>query len=146
MARSTSQHQVSAPASGFGRLLVVFYAVFTLSAGARALYQVIRKFDDAPLSISLSALSALIYLVATLALSRKGQDAWKISLLAVGIEMAGVLLVGIFSYLQPQYFALASVWSHFGAGYGYIPLVLPMIGLWWLKKTRPGKAAQSELS
>lgn len=146
MVRPTAQHQVSTPASGFGRLLVVFYGVFTLSAGARALYQVIRKFDEAPLSISLSALSALIYLVATLALARKGKNAWKVSLLAVGTEMAGVLLVGLFSYLQPQYFALASVWSHFGSGYGYIPLVLPMVGLWWLTRTRPATASPDGLS
>ncbi|WP_326504268.1 hypothetical protein [Rothia nasimurium] len=125
--------------SGFGRLLVVIYGVFTLSAGARALYQVIRKFDEAPLSISLSALSALIYLVATIALAKKGEGAWKISLAAVSIEMAGVLIIGIFSYLQPQHFELASVWSHFGSGYGYIPLILPMVGLWWLNKTRPAR-------
>lgn len=123
--------------SGFGRLLVVVYAVFTLSAGARSLYQVIRKFDEAPLSITLSAISALIYLVATIALAKKGEKAWKVSLGAVGIEMAGVILVGIFSYIQPQHFELASVWSHFGSGYGYIPLVLPMVGLWWLFNTRP---------
>ncbi|MDO4898258.1 MAG: hypothetical protein Q3965_03020 [Rothia sp. (in: high G+C Gram-positive bacteria)] len=127
--------------SGFGRLLVVIYAVFTLSAGARSLYQVIRKFDEAPLSISLSALAAIIYLVATIALAKKGEDAWKLSLVAVGTEMAGVLLVGIFSYWQPQHFELASVWSHFGSGYGYIPLILPMIGLWWLAKTRPTRPA-----
>ena len=125
--------------SGFGRLLVVVYAVFTLSAGARSLYQVIRKFDEAPLSITLSAISALIYLVATIALAKKGKGAWKVSLVAVGIEMAGVILVGIFSYIQPQHFDLASVWSHFGSGYGYIPLVLPMVGLWWLFKTKPGR-------
>lgn len=125
--------------SGFGRLLVVIYAVFTLSAGARSLYQVIRKFDEAPLSITLSAISALIYLVATIALAKKGEGAWKVSLVAVGIEMAGVTLVGIFSYIQPQHFELASVWSHFGSGYGYIPLALPMVGLWWLFKTKPGR-------
>lgn len=125
--------------SGFGRLLVVVYAVFTLSAGARSLYQVIRKFDEAPLSITLSAISALIYLVATIALAKKGEGAWKVSLGAVGIEMVGVILVGIFSYIQPQHFELASVWSHFGSGYGYIPLVLPMVGLWWLFNTRPGR-------
>lgn len=125
--------------SGFGRLLVVVYAVFTLSAGARSLYQVIRKFDEAPLSITLSAISALIYLVATIALAKKGEGAWKVSLGAVGIEMVGVILVGIFSYIQPQHFELASVWSHFGSGYGYIPLVLSMVGLWWLFNTRPGR-------
>ncbi|MDY6051326.1 MAG: hypothetical protein SPI83_02805, partial [Rothia sp. (in: high G+C Gram-positive bacteria)] len=97
--------------SGFGRLLVLVYGIFTLSAGARALYQVIRKFDEAPLSISLSALSALIYLVATIALAKKGERAWVVSLVAVSFEMVGVLLIGIFSYLQPQHFEVASVWS-----------------------------------
>lgn len=129
---------LSSKNSGFGRLLVVVYAVFTLSAGARSAYQLVRKFDEAPLSISLSALSALIYLLATVALAKKGEGAWKVSLLAVSVEMAGVLLVGVFSYLQPQHFELASVWSHFGAGYGYVPLLLPMVGLAWLYKTRPG--------
>lgn len=134
---STSSTPTLRKDSGFGRILVVIYAVFTLSAGARSLYQVIRKFEEAPLSIGLSALSALIYLVATIALAKKGEGAWKVSLAAVGIEMLGVILVGIFSYIQPQHFELASVWSHFGSGYGYIPLVLPMVGLWWLWKTRP---------
>lgn len=134
---STSSTSTLRKDSGFGRILVVIYAVFTLSAGARSLYQVIRKFEEAPLSIGLSALSALIYLVATIALAKKGEGAWKVSLAAVGIEMLGVILVGIFSYIQPQHFELASVWSHFGSGYGYIPLVLPMVGLWWLWKTRP---------
>lgn len=146
MERSTSQQSTPSPATGFGRLLVFFYGIFTLSAGVRAYYQITHRFAEAPLSISLSALSALIYLVATIAMSRKGQNAWKISQVAVGIEMAGVLLIGIFSYLQPQHFALASVWSHFGSGYYCVPLVLPMVGLWWLNKTRPGKTARDELS
>lgn len=121
--------------SGFGRLLVVIYAVFSLSATARALYQVARKFDEAPLSITLSAVSAVIYIVATIALAKKGASAWKLSLAAVSIEMAGVVLIGIFSYIRPELFPLASVWSHFGSGYGYVPLILPMIGLWWLSRT-----------
>ena len=24
------------------------------------------------------------------------------------------------------------MWSSFGAGYGYVPLVLPVAGLWWV--------------
>lgn len=123
--------------SGFGRLLIVIYWVFSLSAGARALYQVIRKFDEAPLSITLSAVSAVIYIVATVFLAKKDAVSWNIALVALSIELLGVLGVGIFSYLRPELFELASVWSHFGSGYGYIPLVLPMIGLWWLWRTRP---------
>ena len=30
-----------------------------------------------------------------------------------------------------------TVWSDFGSGYGFVPLVLPMFGMWWLWRTRP---------
>ena len=47
------------------------------------------------------------------------------ALLAVGTELAGVLVVGATSLLVPEEFPDATVWSEFGAGYGYVPLVLP---------------------
>lgn len=125
--------------TGFGRLLIVIYWVFSLSAGARALYQLIRKFDEAPLSISLSAVSALIYVVATIFLAKRDAVSWNIALVALIVELLGVLGVGVFSYVRPDLFEIASVWSHFGSGYGYVPLVLPMVGLWWLWRTRPQK-------
>jgi len=28
------------------------------------------------------------------------------------------------------------VWTGFGSGYGFEPLVLPFVGLWWLRHTR----------
>ncbi len=121
---------------GFGRILILIYWVFSLSAGARAAYQLIRKFDQAPLSISLSVLSALIYIVATIFLAKRDALSWKIARLALLVELVGVVSVGFFSYLRPDLFALASVWSHFGQGYGFIPLLLPCIGLWWLHRTR----------
>jgi len=30
----------------------------------------------------------------------------------------------------------ATVWTGFGSGYGFVPLVLPFVGLWWLHHTR----------
>ena len=30
----------------------------------------------------------------------------------------------------------ATVWSQYGLGYGFVPLVLPVVGLWWLRRTR----------
>ena len=52
--------------------------------------------------------------------------------MAVGTELVGVLVVGVTSLLVPEEFPDATVWSEFGAGYGYVPLVLPLVGLWWL--------------
>jgi len=125
--------------SGFGRLLIVVYAVFSLSAGVRSLYQLVTEFSVAPLAIILSTISAAIYVLATIALAKSGPGWHSVATVAVVVELAGVLGVGLLSVLEPQLFPKASVWSHFGAGYGYVPLVLPIVGLVWLWLTRPSR-------
>jgi hypothetical protein len=50
--------------------------------------------------------------------------------------MAGVLVVGALSVVRPEWFPDATVWSQFGQGYGYLPLLLPFVGLAWLVRTR----------
>lgn len=126
-----------AKSSGFGRFIIVIYGVFSLSAGVRSVYQLGTEFAAAPFAIILSTISAVIYVIATVALSRTGPGWHRIAWIAVWIEMIGVLAVGLLSVMAPELFPKASVWSHFGAGYGYVPLVLPMIGLSWLWRTRP---------
>lgn len=121
-------------ALGIGRVLIAVYAVFAVSASARALYQLLRKFDEAPLAYSLSALAAVIYILATIALAKPSLK--KLAVLTIAIELVGVIAIGLLSYLQPDLFAHPSVWSKFGQGYGYIPLVLPVLGLIWLGKKK----------
>ena len=131
-----SQKPSGAPRSlGAGRLLIVFYAVFAVSATARASFQIITKFEQAPLAYSLSLVSALVYILATVSLATKNSS-WKpIALASVIFELVGVLAVGSLSFIAPELFAHPSVWSGFGSGYGYIPLILPILGLLWLRKT-----------
>lgn len=119
---------------GIGSLLIAVYAVFAISATARASYQLLTKFDAAPLAYSLSALSAVIYVVATLALARKGSKAARVAKWAVTFELVGVLVVGTLSFLVPTAFAHPSVWSWFGLNYGCLPLILPIFGLLWLRR------------
>ena len=120
---------------GFGRLLILVYAVFAISSTARASFQVITKFEEAPVSYSLSLLSAVVYLLATVSLAKSG-PAWKtIALASVIFELIGVLTIGAISLLVPELFVEASIWSGFGSGYGYLPLVLPVLGLLWIRKT-----------
>ncbi len=119
---------------GIGRLLIAVYAVFALSATARASYQLLFEFNQAPVAYSLSALAAVIYILATIALSRSGQLWRRIAWGSVVFELLGVITVGILSLLLPQYFAHPSVWSEFGAGYAYIPAILPILGIIWLAR------------
>lgn len=133
---SSSNTKLSCVANqlGVGRLLIAVYGVFALSASARALYQLLTEFSQAPIAYTLSAISALVYVFATLALAKQS---WrKFAPAAVWFELVGVVLVGALSFLIPQWFSHPSVWSGFGSGYGYVPLILPILGLLWLRRNR----------
>jgi hypothetical protein len=119
---------------GVGRLLIAIYAIFAISATARASYQLIREFDQAPLAYSLSAISAVVYLLATYSLSRQHAKRQRIALYTIWFELVGVIAVGALSLALPALFAHPSVWSNFGAGYAFVPLLLPVLGLLWLRK------------
>lgn len=122
----------SAMHSGPGRGLTAVYGIFALSATARAGYQLISHFDRAPLAYGLSAFSAVVYIVATVCLAIANRTAHRIAFASVLIELVGVIAVGIFSLVRPDLFPEATVWSEFGIGYAFVPLVLPVLGLLWL--------------
>ena len=117
---------------GIGRVIVVVYSVLAIAATGRSVVQIVRDFDAAPLAYSLSAVAAAVYILATVALVRPGLRWRKVAIAAIGFELVGVLTVGILSLTAPSLFAHPSVWSWFGLGYVFIPLVLPMGGLWWV--------------
>lgn len=123
--------------SGPGRVIVALYAVMALAATGRSSVQIADYFSRAPLAYLLSAAAAVVYIIATVALVRGGPRAVRIALVSASVELVGVLLVGTLSYVLPSLFPDRTVWSHFGQGYGYVPLVLPVLGLWWLRRFLP---------
>ena len=125
---------------GPGRVILALYLVFVIGTVSRSAAQISTRFEDAPLAYTLSAVAAAVYVVALVSLSLSGRRAWWVSLAALSVELAGVLVVGAWSYLAPEMFPDATVWSHFGQGYLFIPLVLPVAGLWWLLSARGARA------
>jgi cytochrome bd-type quinol oxidase subunit 2 len=122
-----------ATAGGPGRVLVAVYGVFALAAGSRAAVQLSTRFTEAPVAYLLSALAAVVYVIATVALARGGR---RTALVAITIELVGVLVVGTLSLLDRAAFPDETVWSAYGRGYLFIPLVLPVAGLLWLRRQR----------
>lgn len=120
---------------GFGRVLVVIYAIFAIAATARSAIQLATRFSEAPVAYLLSAVAALIYIVATIALARGNRTSTRVATIAITIELVGVLVIGTISLVRPEWFPRATVWSDFGRGYLFIPLVLPLVGLWWVRRT-----------
>lgn len=128
------------PTTGAGRVLVAVYGVFALAAGARAAVQLSTRFDEAPVAYLLSALAAAVYIVATVGLARGGRGGRRTALVAISVELVGVLVVGTLSLADPAAFPDETVWSAYGRGYLFVPLVLPVLGLLLLRRrASPGE-------
>ena len=119
--------------TGPGRLLVAIYALFALAATARAGVQIATKFGNAPVAYVLSALAGVVYILATVTLAIGSPAARRIAVWSCSVELVGVLAVGTWSLTDPASFPDATVWSGYGSGYGFVPLVLPVFGLLWLR-------------
>lgn len=136
--------------SGVGRVLVVVYGILALAATGRTAVQIIERFDEAPVAFTLSGLSALVYILATIALVAPGRVWYRVAWCAIGFELVGVLLIGTITLLAPDLLGpgtgdpfgrTSTVWTLYGAGYLFVPLALPVLGMWWLAKHRPTEPA-----
>ncbi|MFJ4847858.1 MULTISPECIES: hypothetical protein [unclassified Streptomyces] len=119
---------------GPGRLLLSLYGVFTVAALSRAIVQIALQFDEAPLAYLLSLLAGIVYAVITVALWRGGESARKVALVSCTLELIGVLTVGTLTLVDSSAFPDQTVWSDYGMGYLFLPLVIPVSGLLWLRR------------
>lgn len=139
-------------AVGVGRVLIVVYAILALAATGRSVFQIVDRFGEAPLAFSLSGISAVVYIVATVALALPGRFWYRLAWVTIGFELFGVLTVGTLSVAAPSLLGLHSldpfgrqstVWSAYGMGYLLVPLILPILGMLWLYRLRPASSRTS---
>jgi drug/metabolite transporter (DMT)-like permease len=122
--------------TGPHKLLLTVYAIFILAAGARSVVQIARDFDAAPAAYSLSVFAAVTYALGWVAIRRAASGRLGFAAVMLWVELSGVLVVGTLSLVRPGWFPEASVWSGYGIGYGFVPAVLPILGLLWLQRQR----------
>jgi hypothetical protein len=120
---------------GPGRLLLSLYGVFTVAALSRSIVQIIMQFSEAPLAYVLSLVAGIVYAVITVALWRGGEAARKVALVSCSAELLGVLLVGTLTIVDTSAFPDQTVWSDYGMGYLFLPVVVPISGLLWLRRS-----------
>ncbi|WP_246094782.1 hypothetical protein [Streptomyces roseicoloratus] len=121
---------------GPGLLVVWLYGVMSVGAVSRSIFQIATEFDRAPLAYALSAVAAVVYAFITYTLVRGGETARKAALVCCAAELVGVLTVGTWTLVEPSAFPDATVWSDYGYGYVFIPVLLPLTGIWWLRRSR----------
>ncbi|GAB2461450.1 hypothetical protein HD599_001055 [Conyzicola lurida] len=132
--------------TGLGRVLIAVYGLLALAATGRSVFQILDDFDQAPVAYALSALAAVVYIVATVALIVPGDTWYRVAWITIGFEFVGVIVVGLLSIFDPVLFPAKTVWSMFGRGYGFVPLVLPVLGMVWLYLRRPRAATSTPAS
>jgi len=124
--------------SGIGMVLVAVYGILALAATGRSTVQMLTDFSEAPLAYALSGLAAVVYIVATVALVAPGRFWYRVAWVTISFELLFVLAVGTLSIVDAQLFPRDTVWSYYGLGYLLVPLVLPVLGMLWLSRHRPG--------
>lgn len=127
--------QERAPLGNAGPLALIgaAYTILALAAAGRAGVQLAEDPGRAPFAYGLTAVAAVIYLAGAILLRRSTAAARAAARVVCQVELAGVLIVGTLSLFQRDWFPEASVWSLYGAGYAFVPLVLPPAALWFLR-------------
>jgi hypothetical protein len=143
--------KISNRARGFGRVLVIIYAILAIGATSRAIYQMATVYSEARIPITLSAVSGVVYILATLALILPGRGWYRVAWLTISFELLGVIVIGTLSLIDPIFAGSANVadgtvWSYYGRGYVFIPVVLPILGLIWLSRRPPAGDERSAAS
>jgi hypothetical protein len=128
--------------SGPHKVLLAFYALFTLAAGARAAVQLATDAGAAPVAYTLSAVAAVTYALGWYAIRQASVGRTGFASVMLWVELGGVLTVGTMSLVEPDWFPDASVWSDYGIGYGFVPAVLPIAGLLWLRRRKREQGAK----
>ena len=124
---------------GPGRALAATYTLFALAAGSRAAVELIVQPGRAPVAYGLSVLSAACYLIGALAFRQQTTLARRIALVACAFELLAVLIIGSLTLQHPARWGDETVWSAYGYGYGFIPVLLPVMGLIYLRRVAPRK-------
>jgi hypothetical protein len=124
-------------ARGASDVLGFFYALWSFSALGRSSYEYLFKRPTTYIPAHLSTFVGLLYILIIVGLRRRSPRWWRLTLALLIVELAGVLIVGTIDVVWRP-FPYATVWSNYGVGYFFMPLLLPFAGLWWMlrKATR----------
>lgn len=120
---------------GLGAVVKAAYLIFAVAAGGRSVVQWWADPNHDRLAHALSLVAFCFYLAGYL-LARSGPPAVRARrvLFAVAcLELTGVITVGSLDFLTPGLVG-STIWSHFGAGYGLAPLLIPVAMIVWVRR------------
>jgi hypothetical protein len=130
---------------GASDTLAFFYGLWAFSALGRSSYEYLFK-NPRPANLvpaHLSTFVGVLYIFIIVGLRRRTPRAWWVTLALLIVELSGVLIVGTLD-VSWHAFPYATVWSQYGKGYFFMPLLLPFVGLAYMLR-RETRAAYGVL-
>ena len=125
------------PAHGWGRLLVVVFAVFGLAVLAPAAVALVRTPTAAPVVGSINVAVGLLFIILAVCVAHNGRRMRLIGWMSLSALLTGAALIGVLTWTDAAEGLEASVWADGGRQLCYLPLLLPLMAAGWMWLSNP---------
>ena len=125
------------PAHGWGRLLVVVFAVSGLAAPAPAAVALVRTPTAAPVVGSINVAVGLLFILLAVCVAHNGRRMRLIGWMSLSALLTGAALIGVLTWTDAAEGLEASVWADGGRQLCYLPLLLPLMAAGWMWLSNP---------
>lgn len=125
------------PAHGWGRLLVVVFAVFGLAVLAPAAVALVRTPTAAPVVGSINVAVGLLFILLAVCVAHNGRRMRFIGWMSLSALLTGAALIGVLTWTDAAEGLEASVWADGGRQLCYLPLLLPLMAAGWMWLSNP---------
>lgn len=125
------------PAHGWGRLLVVVFAVFGLAVLAPAAVALVRTPTAAPVVGSINVAVGLLFILLAVCVAHNGRRMRLIGWMSLSALLTGAGLIGVLTWTDAAEGLEASVWADGGRQLCYLPLLLPLMAAGWMWLSNP---------
>lgn len=125
------------PAHGWGRLLVVVFAVFGLTVLAPAAVALVRTPTAAPVVGSINVAVGLLFILLAVCVAHNGRRMRLIGWMSLSALLTGAALIGVLTWTDAAEGLEASVWADGGRQLCYLPLLLPLMAAGWMWLSNP---------
>ena len=125
------------PAHGWGRLLVVVFAVFGLAVLAPAAVALVRTPTAAPVVGSINVAVGLLFILLAVCVAHNGRRMRLSGWMSLSALLTGAALIGVLTWTDAAEGLEASVWADGGRQLCYLPLLLPLMAAGWMWLSNP---------
>lgn len=130
------------PSRGWGRIIIAALWIFAAVVTYTAIADFFTLSSHALGPRLVSVIAALGYIVAAVSLTHNGRRMRVLAWTAIGFEITGVIVTGLIGMEVKEIGEIRNIWANFGAQYGFLPMLVPLVSLVWLWWSNPRRIVE----